>query len=35
MQEQGVIASNEEPTDEEVRRFDKKRKNKKVSNEDW
>jgi transposase len=35
MQEQGVIAANEEPTDEEVRRFDKKRKNKKVSNEDW
>lgn len=35
MQEQGVIAANEEPTDEEVRRFDKRRKNKKVSNEDW
>jgi transposase len=35
MQEQGVIATNEEPTDEEVRRFDKQRKNKKVSNEDW
>lgn len=35
MQEQGLIAANEEPTDEEVRRFDKKRKNKKVSNEDW
>jgi transposase len=30
-----VIAANEEPTDEEVRRFDKKRKNKKVSNKDW
>jgi len=35
MREEGVIAANEEPTDEEIRRFDKKRKHKKVSNEDW
>jgi transposase len=35
MQEQGAIDADEEPTDEEIRRFDKKRKNKKVSNEDW
>jgi transposase len=35
MREQGVIEPDEEPTDEEVRRFDKKRKNKKVSNEEW
>jgi len=35
MKDQGVIAPGEEPTDEEIRRFDKKRKNKKVSNEDW
>lgn len=31
----GVIAEHEEPTDEEVRRFDKRRKDKKVSNEEW
>ena len=35
MREQGVVQANEEPTDEEVRRFDKKRQGKKVSNEDW
>ena len=35
MKKEGVIEQNEEPTDEDVRRFDKKRKNKKVSNEDW
>ena len=35
MREEGVIGPEEEPTDEEVRRFDKKRKNKKVSNEEW
>lgn len=35
MREQGVVQPNEEPTDEEVRRFDKKRQGKKVSNEDW
>lgn len=35
MLEEGVIAQEEQPTDEEVRRFDKKRKNKKVSNEEW
>jgi transposase len=35
MKEEGVIEKNQEPTDEEVRRFDKKRKDKKVSNEDW
>ena len=35
MREEGVIAAEDEPTDEEVRRFDKKRRNKKVSNEEW
>jgi transposase len=35
MKEQGVVEQDAEPTDEEVRRFDKRRKNKKVSNEDW
>ena len=35
MKEAGVIEPDEEPTDEDVRRFDKKRKNKKVSNKDW
>jgi transposase len=35
MKEQGAIGPDAEPTDEEIRRFDKKRKNKKVSNDDW
>ncbi len=35
MREEGAIAPEQEPTDEEVRRFDKQRKNKKVSNDDW
>jgi transposase len=35
MKEEGVLAKDDEPTDEEIRRFDKKRKHKKVSNEDW
>lgn len=35
MREEEAIAAEEEPTDEEIRRFDKKRKDKKVSNEDW
>ena len=35
MQEEGVIEEDDEPTDEEIRRFDKRRKNKKVSNDDW
>lgn len=35
MQEQGLIDKDDEPTDEELRRFDKKRKDKKVSNEEW
>ncbi len=35
MREDGTIQADEEPTDEEVRRYDKKRKNKRVSNEDW
>ena len=34
MQEEGVIAKDEEPSDEELRRFDKKRK-KKASNDEW
>ncbi|HZP26682.1 MAG TPA: transposase [Dehalococcoidia bacterium] len=35
MREDGVIDPAHEPTAEEVRRFDKKRKNKRVSNEEW
>jgi transposase len=35
MKEEGVIEKDHKPTDEEIRRFDKQRKNKKVSNEDW
>jgi len=35
MREEGVIDAAQEPTAEEVRRFDKKRKNKRVSNEEW
>ena len=35
MCEEGVIEPDEKPTDEEIRRYDKKRKNKKVSNDEW
>jgi transposase len=35
MREEGVIEPDHQPTDEEIRRYDKKRKNKKVSNEEW
>src|SRR5260370_31151163 len=35
MREDGAIEPEHEPTDEELRRFDKGRKNKKVSNEEW
>ncbi|MDZ4686610.1 MAG: transposase [Planctomycetaceae bacterium] len=35
MRAEGVIAADEEPTDEDVRRFDKTRKDKTVSNEEW
>jgi IS5 family transposase len=35
MREDGTIEADREPTDEEVRRYDKKRKNKRVSNEEW
>jgi transposase len=35
MREEGVIEPTHEPNDEEVRRYDKKRKDKKVSNEEW
>ncbi|MEM1305150.1 MAG: transposase [Planctomycetota bacterium] len=35
MREEGVIEADDEPTGEDLRRFDRKRKNKKVSNEDW
>ena len=35
MREAGEIADDEEPTDEERRRFDKKRQDKKVSNSEW
>ena len=35
MREDGTIEPDLEPTDEEVRRYDKQRKNKRVSNEEW
>jgi transposase len=35
MHEEGVIEADQEPSDEEVRRYDKGRKGKKVSNEEW
>jgi transposase len=35
MQEQGVIEKDETPSDDELRRFDKQRKDKKVSNAEW
>jgi hypothetical protein len=35
MREEGVIDAAQEPTAEEVRRFDKKRKGKRVSNDEW
>jgi transposase len=35
MKEAGLIVEGEAPSDEELRRFDKKRENKKVSNEEW
>jgi len=35
MREEGVIDEDEEPTDEAIRRFDKGRKNKRVSNDEW
>lgn len=35
MQEQGVIEEEDTPSDEELRRFDRQRKDKKLSNEEW
>jgi transposase len=35
MREEGILGPDEIPTREELQRFDKKRKGKKVSNEDW
>lgn len=35
MREDGTLEPDEKPSDEVVRRYDKKRKNKRVSNEDW
>jgi transposase len=35
MREEGVIDEQHEPTDEEIRRYDKGRKDKKVSNDEW
>jgi transposase len=35
MKEEGVIADDDTPSDDELRRFDKQRKDKKVSNEEW
>ncbi len=35
MREEGLIDASEEPSEEELRRYDKKRKNKKVSNDEW
>ena len=35
MHAEGVISAEQKPSDEEIRRFDKARKDKKVSNEEW
>jgi transposase len=35
MKEEGVIEEDDTPSDDELRRFDKQRKDKKVSNEEW
>lgn len=35
MRAEGLVKEDEEPSDEEIRRFDMNRKGKKVSNEDW
>jgi transposase len=35
MREEGVIETEDTPSDEDVRRFDKQRKDKKVSNDEW
>lgn len=35
MREEGVVGAREQPTEEAIRRYDRQRKNKKVSNEDW
>ena len=35
MQEEGLLEEGDEPTDEDLRRFNKQRKNKKVSNDQW
>lgn len=35
MREEGLIEPDAKPSDEEIRRYDKQRKNKKVSNEEW
>ena len=35
MQEEGLIEKDDNPSDEELRRYDKQRKNKKVSNAEW
>ena len=35
MQEEGLIAAGETPSSDDLRRFDKQRKDKKVSNEEW
>jgi transposase len=35
MQEEGLIDEDDEPSDQELRKFDKSRKDKKVSNDEW
>ncbi len=35
MQEEGLVDEDDDPSDEDLRRFDKNRKNKKVSNDEW
>jgi len=35
MREEGVVEADKEPSDEDIRRFDKGRKDKKVSNDEW
>jgi len=35
MREEGAVAPDEQPSDEDIRRYDKRRKNKTVSNDEW
>lgn len=35
MREEGLIEEDDDPTDDELRRFDRPRQDKKVSNQEW